>query len=228
MPSRPLPPARARRASKPALAPLTPLAPPPVSPPGWPSGGPYRVILADPPWCYWCFANGRSGAHGAAEHHYPTMSDAELAALPVAALADPRGSALLLWATYPCLTDALALMAAWGFQFKTVAFTWVKRNKSGGFFLGLGHYTRGNAEICLLGTRGRPLKRRDASVEQLIISTRREHSRKSDQQYERIERLFGADIPRLELFARTAWPGWDSYGREVGKFPVQPQLAIPA
>lgn len=93
---------------------------------------------------------------GAAENHYPTMSIDELCALPVAEIAAPD-SALFLWATFPQLPEALRLIEAWGFTYKSVAFVWLKKNrKADSWFYGLGFWTRGNAEICLLATRGHP------------------------------------------------------------------------
>ena len=166
------------------------------------------MIYADPPWRYYA-----KRVQGAAEHHYPTMSINELCALPVADLAAPD-SALFLWATFPQLPEALRLIHAWGFVYKTVAFVWLKQNrKAGGWFYGLGFWTRANAEVCLLATRGRP-KRQAANVHQFIISPIREHSRKPDEAREKIVALMG-DVPRVELFARQSTPGWDVWGNEV-------------
>jgi N6-adenosine-specific RNA methylase IME4 len=143
------------------------------------------------------------------------MSLEELEKLPVGDWAAPD-SVLLLWATDPLLDKAFELIRAWGFTYKTVGFYWVKLNKSGrGFFTGLGFWTRANPEPCLLATKGRP-KRLASDVAKLVVSPRREHSRKPDEIYERIERL--APGPYLELFARTARPGWDAWGAEVGLF----------
>ena len=137
----------------------------------------------------------------------------ELCALPVADLAAPD-SALFLWATFPQLPEALRLIRAWGFTFKTVAFVWLKLNKkSPTWFYGLGYWTRGNAEICLLAKRGKP-KRRSAGVHQFIISPVEEHSKKPDVTRDKIIELAG-DLPRVELFARQKATGWDVWGNEV-------------
>lgn len=137
----------------------------------------------------------------------------ELCALPVADLAAPD-SALFLWATFPQLPEALRLIKAWGFQYKSVAFVWLKKNKKAdSWFYGLGFWTRGNAEVCLLATRGHP-KRQAANVHQFIISPIREHSRKPEEAREKIVALMG-DVPRVELFARQMPPGWDVWGNEV-------------
>lgn len=170
--------------------------------------GKYQIIYADPPWSY------RSGkVKGAAQNHYPTMSDEQLYQLPVSTLAD-ENSVLFLWCTFPKLPEALQLIKAWGFTFKTVAFVWVKQNRSGnGFFMGLGWWTRSNAEICLLAVKGKP-KRKSADVRQLIITPVEQHSRKPELVRECIVELMG-DLPRIELFARQTVPGWDVWGNEV-------------
>ena len=166
------------------------------------------MIYADPPWRY-----AQKGLQGAAEKHYPTMSINELCALPVAELA-AKDSALFLWATFPQLPEALRLIKAWGFTYKTVAFVWLKQNrKSPGWFYGLGFWTRGNAEVCLLATRGHP-RRQTANVHQFIISPIEEHSKKPDEARVKIAALMG-DVPRVELFARQTPPGWDVWGNEV-------------
>ena len=133
--------------------------------------------------------------------------------LPVRELAD-KDCALFLWVTFPMLCDAWGVMEAWGFSFKTVAFVWIKLNrKTDGIFWGLGHWTRANAELCLLATRGHP-KRQACNVHQVIISHIEEHSKKPDEARRRIEVLMG-DVPRVELFARQSPPGWDVWGNEV-------------
>ena len=105
----------------------------------------YSIIYADPPWRY-----ERNGVQGAAEKHYPTMSIDELCRLPVSELSE-KDSILFLWTTFPQLREALRVIKAWGFEYKSVAFVWLKLNKSGkGWFYGLGFWTRGKAEICLL------------------------------------------------------------------------------
>ena len=127
--------------------------------------GTYNIIYADPPWRY-----EQRKVQGAAENHYPTMSIDELCALPVETLAE-KDCLLFLWATFPQLPEALRLIRAWGFTFKTVAFVWLKLNKkSPTWFYGLGYWTRGNAEICLLAKRGKP-KRRSAGLTAIVAKT---------------------------------------------------------
>lgn len=119
-----------------------------------------------------------------------------------------------MWATYPMMKEALKVIEAWGFTYKSIAFQWVKQNRSGkGYFFGLGRWTRGNTEPCLLAVKGKP-KRISASVGQLVFSPLRRHSQKPDEVRDRIVELMG-DLPRIELFARETAPGWDSWGNEV-------------
>ena len=168
----------------------------------------YNIIYADPPWQY-----QKNKGQGVAENHYPTMSVDDICALPISKLA-ANDSVLFLWATFPQLPEALRVIEAWGFNYKSVAFVWLKRNrKSLSWFYGLGYWTRGNAEICLLATRGHP-KRQSASVHQFIISPVEAHSKKPDITREKIIELMG-DLPKVELFARTATPGWQIWGNEV-------------
>jgi N6-adenosine-specific RNA methylase IME4 len=128
-------------------------------------------------------------------------------------LAD-KDSVLFMWATFPQLQEALRLIKAWGFVYKTVAFVWLKKNKvADSWFYGLGFWTRGNAEICLLATKGKP-KRESAGIHQFIISPIEQHSKKPDIARDKIVQLMG-DVPRIELFARQVPDGWDVWGNEV-------------
>jgi N6-adenosine-specific RNA methylase IME4 len=176
----------------------------------------YRVIYADPPWTFSTYS--RKGKGRSAEAYYNCMSLVDIKALPVAEWA-AADCVLLLWTTDPLLPTALEVIRAWGFTYKTVGFYWAKLNKSAdptiyrdaSFFAGLGFWTRANPEMCLLATRGHP-HRRKANVRKLIVSPRREHSRKPDEVYERIEEL--CEGPYLEMFARSSRPGWDGWGAE--------------
>lgn len=171
----------------------------------------YGVILADPPWAYRVYTKKDGGR--SAESHYPTMSLADIRALPVADIAD-RDCALFMWATFPQLQEAFSVIKAWGFTYKTVAFVWVKQNKkSDSLFWGMGYWTRCNAELCLLATKGKP-RRASAGVHQVIVSHVQEHSRKPKEVHKRIIQLMG-DVPRAELFARRKADGFDVWGNEV-------------
>lgn len=168
----------------------------------------YNIIYADPPWRYEC-----RGVQGAAENHYPTMTISEICDMPIKTICN-KDCVLFIWATFPQLKEAIQVMEAWGFKYKTVAFVWLKQNKKGvGWFYGLGFWTRGNAEICLLGVKGKP-KRKSNRVHQFIISPLRGHSQKPDEAREKIVELMG-DVPRIELFARQKASGWDVWGNEV-------------
>ena len=176
------------------------------------TGNKYKIIYADPPWQFKTFSDKGKGR--SAERHYPTMTKVDIQRLPVSQIAD-KDSVLLLWVTAPCFEEGLELIKAWGFTYKTVGFTWVKLNKkSNKFFMGMGYYTRSNAEYCLLATRGRVLERKSHSVSSVLCSHIEEHSKKPDITRERIEELFGK-IPRIELFARQYANDWDCWGNEV-------------
>ncbi len=171
--------------------------------------GKYEIILCDPPWQYRDKCN--AGKRGAA-HKYPVLSLVDIKALDVPSIA-ADDCALFLWSTMPMLPDALEVMDAWGFQFKTVAFVWAKQTKKQKWHWGMGNWTRANGEIVLLGTRGRP-SRASAAVHSLVVERIRKHSQKPDVVRDRIVQLMG-DLPRIELFAREKMPGWDVWGNEV-------------
>lgn len=174
------------------------------------SGKRFSVIYADPPWEFKVYSG--KGKQRSAERHYDTTGLDDIAALPVEALAAPD-CALFLWAVMPELPGALEIIKAWGFTYKTAGFTWAKQNRSGdGWFTGMGYWTRANAELCLLATRGSP-QRLAMDVPQLIVAPVREHSRKPDEAPPRIERLLAG--PYLELFARGERPGWTVWGNEI-------------
>ena len=171
----------------------------------------YGVIYADPPWAYRVWSqkgNGRS-----AESHYSTMSLDEIKTLPVGELAD-KDCALFMWITFPLLKEAWNVVEAWGFTYKSVAFVWVKQNKkTPSLFWGMGYWTRANAEVCIIATKGSP-KRQSRAVHQIIMSPIEQHSKKPDETRERIVALMG-DVPRIELFARQKTEGWDVWGNEA-------------
>ena len=181
----------------------------------------FNVIYADPPWTFRTWS--AEGKGRSPEQHYGCMSLADIRALPVSDIAADN-CALFLWVTDPFLPEGLKLMEAWGFKYKTVAFNWSKMNKSAppslwteaDFFTGLGYWTRANPELCLLGTKGKP-KRVSKNVKRLVISPRREHSRKPDEVADRIVQLMG-DLPRIELFARQSRQGWSIWGNDTEKF----------
>src|SRR3990167_8262587 len=145
----------------------------------------YQIIYADPP----CSYNDKS-CNGNALKHYPTLAVEDFCALPIKNLAD-NDCVLFLWATYPLLTEALRVIEAWGFKYKSIAFQWIKLNpKSGTPFFGLGRWTRGNTEPCFIAVKGKP-KRKSNSVFQIIQSPIKEHSAKPEIIREKIVELMG-------------------------------------
>jgi N6-adenosine-specific RNA methylase IME4 len=178
----------------------------------------YDVILADPPWHFRNYSgtdpkevNNRTRGSQA---HYPTMTTDELCTLPVADMAADN-AVLFLWSCWPILPDSLRVIEAWGFEYKTLAWVWLKSNPSGfGFFLGMGYYTRSNTEFCLIATRGNPPKPKNRGIMSLIYAPVMEHSRKPDDQYRKIEALY-PEMNYLELFAGRPWPGWSTVGNAI-------------
>ncbi|MBR1676609.1 MAG: adenine methyltransferase [Clostridia bacterium] len=172
----------------------------------------YDVIYADPPWRFLTYSEKGKGR--SAERHYPTMAKEDIQKLPVNRIST-KDCVLFLWVTAPCLIEGLELIKAWGFTYKTVAFTWVKQNKRNDKpFMGLGYYTRANAEYCLIATKGKVLERKSRSVSSVVISHIERHSKKPDEVRKRIVELYG-NRPRIELFAREYSDGWDCFGNEV-------------
>ena len=168
----------------------------------------YQIILADPPWDY-----QDKGCQGTMANHYKGMKLENIKALPIQEIAD-KDCILFLWATYPMLKEALEVIEAWGFKYKTIAFQWIKLNKKNGKpFFGLGRWTRGNTEPCLLATKGRP-KRDSKGVFQIIEAPLTKHSEKPAQTRIKIQQLMN-NLPRIELFARQKTEGWDVWGNEV-------------
>ena len=172
--------------------------------------GKYRAILADPPWRFETWGDGGMGR--SPESHYPTMSRGEIETLEVGPLA-ADDCALFLWVQSAQLLEAVGVMAAWGFDFRTTAFVWVKDDHPG-----LGYWTRRRSELCLLGTRGKP-QRIAKDVDEVIHAPRGRHSQKPAEVYERIERLVPG--PYLELFARERREGWDAWGNEPTLEPTE-------
>lgn len=173
----------------------------------------YSIIYADPPWQYNKRNNLNTKFGGGVHAHYPTMSMKEIEALPIDKIAADN-CALFLWTTFPFLDEQIKLFKKWGFEYKTLGFSWVKTNKNNSQpFFGVGYYAKSNLEVCLLGVKGK-MKPISNLVSSCVISPREEHSKKPDEVRKRIVSLFG-DIPRIELFARRRVDGWDCWGNEV-------------
>lgn len=192
----------------------------------------YGAIVADPPWHFRARTGLQVGnwtSRRDAEKHYPVMGAEDIMALPVKDLA-AKDCHLFIWATGPNLPTAFDVIKAWGFRYSGVAFTWVKLKRShnplqlrilptaeSDLFVGLGMTTRKNAEFCLLARKGN-CKRMAKNVREIILAPVREHSRKPEEFRNRVEQYVGPDIRIAELFARSARPGWDSWGNETEKF----------
>jgi len=186
--------------------------------------GHFRIGYIDPPWTFHAWSH-RGEGKGACQHYRCQTLD-DIIALPVSELMAPDAP-IFLWSIQSMYPEALRVIDAWGFTYRTVAFVWIKMPKTWSedylFALrirprmGLGFHTRAQSEACWLATRGRGYKRQDKAVEQVVFAPTREHSRKPDEVARRIDRLVG-DVPRIELFAREQRPGWVAWGDEVGLF----------
>lgn len=170
----------------------------------------YQIIYADCPWNY---QNG-GVPQGGVDVQYKTMKLADIKSLPISDISDTP-SVLLLWATFPQLKEALEVIEAWGFKYKTLGFSWLKTNKDGSPFFGIGYYAKSNQEVCLLGVKGNAHSLvKSNSVSSFVSTGRTKHSEKPQIFREKIVELFG-DLPRIELFARQKTVGWDSVGFDI-------------
>lgn len=183
--------------------------------------------MADPPWFFRTYTEVVSNRDPRNHYKGGVMSLADIKAIPVGNVA-AKDAHLFLWVTGPYLEKAFDVIRAWGFKYSGVAFTWIKLKKSfddrqlrvlptadGDFHTGLGYTTRKNAEFCLLARRG-SARRLAKDVRELILAPRREHSRKPDEAYARIERY--AAGPHLEIFGRQQRLNWTVRGDEAEKF----------
>lgn len=166
--------------------------------------GRYACILADPPWRFEPYSRA-TGMDRAADNHYPTMTLDDIKALAIPAAPD---CVLFLWATVPMLPQALEVMEAWDFTYKS-HFVWLKHN------IGNGYWVRNRHELLLIGTRGDiPAPAPGDQYESVIEARAGPHSQKPLHFHEIIEDMF-PNLPRIELFARRRWTGWDAWGNEV-------------
>lgn len=188
----------------------------------------YKVIYADCPWLY--DNAGIQRSRGMARSAYECMPIEEIKALPVASIAD-NDCLLFLWATMPKLREALEVIEAWSFKYVTCAFVWIKLNpsvKNALFFQqkdiysGLGHWVNGNAELVLLGRKGKPT-RVAKNVKQIIIEPRGRHSEKPEEVRRRIDQLTGA-AKKIELFARKQVLGWTTLGNALDNRDIKESL----
>lgn len=148
------------------------------------------------------------------DKEYPTMKIEDIKKLPINELADDI-CVLMMWATFPQLQEALDVINSWGFKYKTLGFSWLKTNKDGSPFFGIGYYAKSNQEVCLLAVKGKAHSLvKSNSVSSFVSTSRTKHSEKPHIFREKIVELFG-DLPRIELFARQKTEGWDVWGNEV-------------
>ena len=170
----------------------------------------YNIIYADPAWSY---KDKASAGKRGASYKYATQSQKWICNLPVQDIS-ANNCILFLWITMPKLNEVMEVIESWGFEYKTCGFTWVKKNKKkDSWFWGMGRWTRANAELCLIATKGKP-KRINAAVHSIIDTPIERHSKKPDEVRDKIVELVG-DLPRIELFAREKVKGWDCWGNEV-------------
>ena len=169
--------------------------------------GPFGLVYADPPWRY-DFSMSKSTI---VENQYPTMDNDDICAMPVADVA-ASDAVLMLWATNPKLVEALAVVDAWGFTYRT-NMVWVKDR------IGMGYYARQRHELLLIATRGTPGTPAPSDrPDSVVTARRRRHSAKPEGVYGLLERMW-PDVKRVEMFGRTLRPGWTVWGNE----PAMPQ-----
>ena len=176
--------------------------------------GPWDVIYADPPWAY----EGLTALATKAADHYQTVPVSELAALPVPEVA-AANCLLWMWTTGPKLDQALELGAAWGFQYRTVGFVWVKDRANPG------NYTLSETEQCLVFKRGRIPEQGARNIRQLLHAPPGLHSRKPVEARRRLDLMYPTSR-RLELFARLDAPGWTVWGNEAPGMHQRPQQVL--
>ncbi|OCC05239.1 hypothetical protein BA190_10065 [Labrys sp. WJW] len=180
----------------------------------------YDLAMADPPWEW--EARTERGYAKSPEAQYPTMSMADIEALRLGDTLAP-GGVLILWGTWPLLHRQIDLFARWGVKYKTGG-VWAKRTASGKLRWGPGYIQRSVCEPYLIGTLAGPdfIGSRfpnlvETLAEDSFDGLAREHSRKPDEFYARVE----AATPgarRADIFARQLRPGWDGWGNELNKF----------
>lgn len=176
----------------------------------------YNIIYADPPWDFGnrMYSSNKNDHHREITRVYPVMKTKEISLLPIKEISN-ENSICFMWSTDAHLPDALEVMKAWGFKYKTIAFIWNKKEKSGKQVCFMGQWTMKGSEICLLGTRGKMTQHlKSRNVRQLVEAQRGEHSQKPIIIRQKIIEMFG-ELPKIELFARQKTEGWDVWGNEV-------------
>lgn len=179
----------------------------------------YKIIYADPPWSYYNDSSASvdcTTVRGMRRPPYEVMSTEAIKSLDVKSITEDN-AILFIWTTDYHLGKCMEVIKAWGFEYKTVGFSWAKKTKKGTPVCFMGAYTmKSGTELCLLATKGKNAHKlvKKHNVKSLIESERKQHSEKPNEVRERIVELLG-DIPRVELFARQKVEGWSSWGNEV-------------
>ena len=177
----------------------------------------YQVLYADPAWDYaGREQHGKKTSNKSVKDHYPTMTLSAMKELNIKEICD-KDCILFMWSSSPHLKQAIELMEAWGFEYKTIAFIWEKQKTNPGY------YTLSQCEICIVGKRGKfPADRGSRKERQFISEMRGKHSAKPLGVRERIVKMFPTQ-KKLELFAREKAEGWDVWGNEVvGSISIPP------
>lgn len=180
----------------------------------------FNIIYAD---CPWEFSDKLKCGNRGSSLKYGELTFADLKNLPINKIA-ADDCVLCLWCPAALLPNGLDLIKEWGFEYKTILFNWVKlTRKHARLYFGLGHYTRGGSEFCLLGVRGKP-KVICKSVRQVQFDyVGKQHSHKPDKIRKEIVKLFG-DVARIELFARQRYDGWLGLGDEIDFVDIRESL----
>ncbi len=176
----------------------------------------YSLVMADNPWKFDTWSDKGKGR--SPDAHYETMSMDELRSWRVADICT-RDAFLWFWATAPMLDEQIGLLKAWGFRYVTMGF-WGKITQSSPMrpHMGGGYVLRECGEPFLIGKIGNPPVL-DRGIRSLMLSPRRDHSRKPDCAYAAAARLVPEDTFKLDMFSRQIRPGWDQMGFEYDKFP---------
>ena len=179
----------------------------------------YQIIYADPPWDFGnrMYSSNKNDHHREITRAYSVMNTKDICGLPIKEIT-AEDCICFMWTTDAHIPDALEVMKAWGFKYKTIAFIWNKKERSGKQVCFMGQWTMKGSEIVLLGTKGQMIKYLlSRKVRQLVEAPRERtiHSRKPYIIKDRISQMFGFELPRIELFARQKTSGWDVWGNEV-------------
>lgn len=176
----------------------------------------YSIVYADPPWQFRskAYQDGNRDMLKLEETQYQTMDIQKIKDLPIKEICE-KDCICFLWCVDGFLKEGIELLESWGFQYKTIAFNWIKHYESGEVCVNFAPYTLKSWEICLLGIKGKVGNIKVCNnVQGLLTDTRTKHSKKPNETRIRIEKLCG-DKPRIELFARQYADGWDCWGNEV-------------